>query len=93
MLDVRQQRKKNDVAVLQSEMKWIWEFILDLMETVAVINGNGVIHRDIKPENIVLFMEEFRYTLLDFGLSRVLPTLNNSDKTLTCCDNSDRNAS
>jgi len=46
-----------------------FELTLKILENLEEIHKKGVIHRDIKPENIVVNINKFNATLIDFGLS------------------------
>ena len=49
-----------------------------ILEAVNYLHHHGICHRDIKPENILLssMSDNFQLKLIDFGLSKVLKTMN-----------------
>lgn len=69
--------------------KQIFEYLIDLLETLHLIHKNRIIHRDIKPDNIVVRKqsEEGNFTnnrelyFVDFGICKHLST--DSDTTFT----------
>ena len=53
-----------------------------ILEAVNYLHCHGICHRDLKPENILLSsMDEFsQLKLIDFGLSKVLETMDETMK-------------
>lgn len=49
-----------------------------ILEAVNYLHHHGICHRDLKPENILLssMSDNFQLKLIDFGLSKVLKTMN-----------------
>jgi len=49
-----------------------------ILEAVNYLHHHGICHRDLKPENILISSmgDNFQLKLIDFGLSKVLKTLN-----------------
>ena len=49
-----------------------------ILEAVNYLHHHGICHRDLKPENILLssMSDSFQLKLIDFGLSKVLKTMN-----------------
>ena len=49
-----------------------------ILEAVNYLHHHGICHRDLKPENILLssMSDNFQLKLIDFGLSKVLKTIN-----------------
>ena len=58
------------------------KLIKQILEAVNYLHCHGICHRDLKPENILLSsMSEFsQLKLIDFGLSKVLETLDDKMK-------------
>jgi len=46
----------------------------NLLEAVSSIHAEGIAHRDLKPDNIMIDPSTFEVTILDFGLSMVVPS-------------------
>lgn len=44
--------------------------ILDISKALAYAGNKGYVHRDIKPENIMLYTDDSRAVLTDFGIAR-----------------------
>jgi WD40 repeat protein/predicted Ser/Thr protein kinase len=68
------------LANYQGKWREIAELMASIAEAVAHAHEHGVLHRDLKPGNI-LFGEENRVFVADFGLARVLTS--SSDVTVT----------
>ena len=53
-----------------------------ILEAVNYLHHHGICHRDLKPENILLssMSNKFQLKLIDFGLSKVLKTMNGTMK-------------
>ncbi len=62
-------RKDPDVTQPDQMIRWL-EILIRLCRTVGFCHSQGVIHRDLKHDN-VLFDENDRPTITDFGLARV----------------------
>lgn len=46
----------------------------NLLEAVGAIHAEGIAHRDLKPDNIMIDPSTLEVTILDFGLSMVVPS-------------------
>ena len=51
--------------------KDIFMFLIQLIKQLKELHSIGYIHNDIKPENIMFDKENNRFTLIDFGLSKI----------------------
>lgn len=45
-----------------------------IAEGLAYLHSINIVHRDVKPDNIILDQKSMRAKLVDFGLSRALPS-------------------
>ena len=54
------------------------KLIKQILEAVNYLHHHGICHRDLKPENILIssMSDNFQLKLIDFGLSKVLKTMN-----------------
>lgn len=61
----------------------LWEIkktTQQIIKTLEMIHGNGIVYRDLKPENLII-TETGEIVFIDFGLCKVI----NDDKTRTLC--------
>jgi len=64
-------------------LRRFFDLALPLVEAVAAAHERGVTHRDLKPDNVMVANDD-RVKVLDFGLAKLNPALDNSaDTTLT----------
>lgn len=51
----------------------------NILSAIEAIHAQGIAHRDLKPDNIMVDPNTLRTTILDFGLSMVVPASGLSD--------------
>lgn len=68
--DVKKREKRK---TLMKFKKRFFETVYHLLTQIAFIHGNNVVHLDIKPDNVIYDKQSRRLTLIDFGISKVLP--------------------
>lgn len=51
----------------------------NILSTLEEMHAQGIAHRDLKPDNIMVDPDTFNTTVLDFGLSMVIPASGLSD--------------
>jgi serine/threonine protein kinase len=51
----------------------------NLLSTLEDMHAQGIAHRDLKPDNVMVDPDTFNTTVLDFGLSMVIPASGLSD--------------
>lgn len=77
---------RGSLAALKEEYRGQWRRIAELMkalsEAVAFAHAHGVLHRDLKPGN-VLFDDEGRAFLSDFGLAKVISEHSDLTRTIS----------
>jgi len=69
--DLRDYLKAKSFVPL-TEARAIFE---QIAAAIDYIHGKGIIHRDIKPENILFFKNHSTVCLMDFGIARYFPML------------------
>jgi eukaryotic-like serine/threonine-protein kinase len=52
----------------------VFNYLIDLLSTICLIQSQQIIHRDIKPSNIIKEKESQKLYLIDFGSSKDLTT-------------------
>ena len=67
-------------TAVSGQFRQIAEWLADAAEAVAHAHARGVLHRDLKPGNL-LFADDGRLFVSDFGLARVLATPSNVTMT------------
>lgn len=67
--------KRNRNLPQERAMTIFWH----ILSAVETIHAQGIAHRDLKPDNIMVDPNTLRTTILDFGLSMVVPASGLSD--------------